>query len=201
MNDDELWKTPITLQGKVVRLEPLSEAHIPALTLAGRDDRIWRFMLYDALTNKDNMTAWVHDILNRKKDGTDLPFAVIHMKSGRAAGATRYLEMRPPHRSLEIGGTWYAPIFQHTGVNTECKYLLLKHAFENMRCIRVQFKTDVRNERSIHAIERLGAVREGVLRNHYILKDGTLRDSVYFSILDRDWPEVKKGLEKKMAIR
>ena len=198
MNAEELWKTPVTLTGKVVRLEPLSEAHIPALALAGRDESIWKYMLYADLTSEESMTAWVRDMLRRQQTGTDLPFAVIHLASGRAAGATRYLEMRPPHRSLEIGGTWYAPEFQRTAVNTECKYLMLKYAFEEMKCIRVQFKADLRNERSVLAIERMGAVREGVLRNHYILQDGTFRDSVYFSILDREWPATKIRLEERL---
>ena len=198
MNAEELWKTPVTLTGKVVRLEPLSEAHIPALALAGRDESIWKYMRYADLTSEESMTAWVRDMLRRQQAGTDLPFAVIHLASGRAAGATRYLEMRPPHRSLEIGGTWYAPEFQRTAVNTECKYLMLKYAFEEMKCIRVQFKADLRNERSVLAIERLGAVREGVLRNHYILQDGTFRDSVYFSILDREWPVTKILLEERL---
>jgi len=198
MNAEELWKTPVTLTGKVVRLEPLSEAHIPALALAGRDESIWKYMRYADLTSEESMTAWVRDMLRRQQAGTDLPFAVIHLASGRAAGATRYLEMRPPHRSLEIGGTWYAPEFQRTAVNTECKYLMLKYAFEEMKCIRVQFKADVRNERSVLAIERIGAVREGVLRNHYILQDGTFRDSVYFSILDREWPVTKILLEERL---
>jgi len=198
MNVEELWKTPVTLTGKVVRLEPLSEAHIPALALAGREESIWKYMLYADLTSEESMTAWVRDMLRRQQAGTDLPFAVIHLASGRAAGATRYLEMRPPHRSLEIGGTWYAPEFQRTALNTECKYLMLKYAFEEMNCIRVQFKVDARNERSVLAIERLGAVREGVLRNHYILQDGTFRDSVYFSILDREWPATKILLEERL---
>jgi RimJ/RimL family protein N-acetyltransferase len=198
MNAEELWRTPVTLAGKVVRLEPLSETHVPALAFAGRDESIWKYMLYADLTSEESMAAWVRDMLGRQQAGTDLPFAVIHLASGRAAGATRYLEMRPQHRSLEIGGTWYAPEFQRTGVNTECKYLLLKYAFEKMNCIRVQFKTDARNERSVRAIERLGAVREGVLRNHYILLDGTFRDSVYFSILNQEWPEVKKRLEARL---
>jgi RimJ/RimL family protein N-acetyltransferase len=199
MNAEELWKTPVTLTGKVVRLEPLSEAHIPALALAGREQSIWKYMLYADLTSEESMAAWVLDMLRSQQAGTDLPFAVIHLASGRAAGATRFLEMRPPHRSLEIGGTWYAPEFQRTRVNTECKYLMLKYAYEEMKCIRVQFKADVRNEQSIRAIERLGAVQEGVLRNHYILQDGTFRDSVYFSILDREWPEVKRRLEQRLA--
>ncbi|HEY5269393.1 MAG TPA: GNAT family protein [Anaerolineales bacterium] len=199
MNAEELWKTPVTLTGKVVRLEPLSEVHIPALALAGREESIWKYMLYADLTSEESMAAWVRDMLRSQQAGTDLPFAVIHLASGCAAGATRYLEMRPPHRSLEIGGTWYAPEFQRTAVNTECKYLMLKYAFEEMKCIRVQFKADLRNEQSIRAIERLGAVREGVLRNHYILQDGAFRDSVYFSILDQEWPEVKRRLEQRLA--
>jgi RimJ/RimL family protein N-acetyltransferase len=198
MNTEELWNKPITLTGKVVRLEPLSEAHIPALALAGRNESIWKYMLYANLTSDDNMAAWVHEMLRHQQAGTDLPFAVIDLATRRAAGATRFLEMRPPQRSLEIGGTWFAPEFQHTAVNTECKYLLLKYAFEEMKCIRVQFKTDLRNERSIRAIERLGAVREGVLRNHYILQDGSFRDSVYFSILEQEWLNTKGFLEMKL---
>ena len=199
MTLEELWKTPVTLTGKVVRLEPLSEAHIPALALAGKDESIWKYMLYAAPTSEESMAAWVRDMLGRQQAGTDLPFAVIHRSSGGAAGATRYLEMRPAHKGLEIGGTWVAPEFQRTRVNTECKYLLLKYAFEEMGCIRVQFKADVRNEQSIRAIERLGARREGILRNHYVLQDGTFRDSVYFSILDREWPGVKTRLEQRLA--
>jgi N-acetyltransferase len=199
MKSENLWITPVTLDGKGVRLEPLSEAHIPALAVAGKDESIWTYMLYANLTSEESMGAWVRDLLDRQKAGTDLPFAVIHLATGRVVGATRYLEMRPPHRSLEIGGTWYAPEFQRTAVNTECKYLLLKYAFEEMNCVRVQFKADSRNEHSIHAIERLGAVWEGVLRSHYILQDGRLRDSVYFSILDREWPRVKLRLEAKLA--
>lgn len=198
MNLEELWNTPVTLTGKVVRLEPLSEDHITALTLAGRDKRIWKYMLYADLTSEESMSAWVRDMLKRQQAGTDLPFAVIHQASGRAAGATRFLEIRAQHRSLEIGGTWFAPEFQRTAVNTECKYLMLNYAFEKMKCIRVQFKADVRNERSVRAIERMGAVREGVLRNHYILQDGTFRDSVYFSILDREWPAMKISLENRL---
>ncbi len=197
MNDQ--WRTPVVLQGRVVRLEPLTQAHVPALASVGKDERIWKWMLYGNLVTEEAMRLWVRDILSRQAAGTDLPFAVIHLPSGRIAGATRYMEMRPEHRGLEIGGTWYGLEFQRTVVNTECKYLLLQYAFETLGCVRVQFKADARNQRSIRAIERLGATREGVLRNHYILKDGTLRDSVYYSILDREWPEVKKRLEKLLS--
>jgi N-acetyltransferase len=194
-----LWRTPVTLTGHLVRLEPLSDVHIPGLTEAGKDENIWKFMLYGDLTQPENMAAWVREILSRQAAGTDLPFTVIHLPSGRVAGATRYMEMRPAHKGLEIGGTWYAPDFQRSGVNTECKYLLLKYAFEMLGCIRVQFKADACNERSIRAIERIGAVREGQLRNHMILPDGRIRDSAYFSILDKEWPDVRKELEVKLA--
>jgi RimJ/RimL family protein N-acetyltransferase len=198
MNREELWKMPITLEGKIVRLEPLSETHIPGLVNAGKDESIWKYMVYGDLSNPDRMTEWVSELLRYQSEGTDLPFTVLLQEKYKIVGATRFLEMHPNHRSLEIGGTWYTPEYQRTVVNAECKYLLLKYAFEEMNCIRVQFKADVRNEHSIHAIERLGAVREGILRNHYILKDGTFRDSVYFSILDREWPDIKKRLEERL---
>jgi len=190
------WSTPVTLTGKFVRLEPLSEAHVPGLTAAGAgDESIWKHMLYGNIQTEEDMLGWVQDILLRP----DLPFAVIHLESGRVAGATRCLNIAPEHRGLEIGGTWYGEEFQRTAVNTECKYLLLQHAFESLSCIRVQFKTDLRNVRSQKAIERLGAKREGVLRNHMILPNGKYRDSVFYSILDVEWPDIKKGLEEKLG--
>ncbi len=189
---------PVVLQGKHVRLEPMTEEHVSGLAEVGAGQTFWDFMLYGNINTADEMHNWVLDILSRAKKGTDLPFVVIHLASGRVAGATRYLNIVPKDRGLEIGGTWYGPEFQRTPVNTECKYLLLQHAFETLDCIRVQLKTDLRNERSQKAIERLGAVREGVLRNHMILPDGRYRDSVFYSILDTEWPEVKKRLEEMM---
>jgi RimJ/RimL family protein N-acetyltransferase len=194
----ELWDTPIILEGKVIHLEPLSKAHIPALAAAGKDESIWKYMVYGNLSTLDSMGKWVDDLLRSQASGTDLPFTVVHKKSGIIIGATRFLEMRPLHRSLEIGGTWYTPEYQGTSVNPECKYLMLKYAFEQMKCIRVQFKADLRNDHSIHAIERVGAIREGVLRNHMVLADGTIRDSVIFSILDREWPDVKIRLQERL---
>lgn len=196
MINQDLWHNQVTLFGKHIRLEPMTEEHIPALAGAGRDESIWRYMVYGDLTTENGMRTWVMDMLSRQTTRTDLCFVVIHQVSNDLVGATRYLEMRPEHRSLEIGGTWYAPEYQRTVVNTECKYLLLKYAFEKLGCIRVQFKADARNERSVRAIERLGAQREGLLRKHYILPDGTIRDSVYFSILDKEWPDVKVRLEE-----
>lgn len=193
------WVQPVTLQGKYVRLEPLSEAHIPGLTEIGAGRDFWNFMLYGDIKSEADMRNWVLDIMERGKKGTDLPFAVIHLESGRAAGATRYLNIMPKDRGLEIGGTWYGLDFRRTAVNTECKYLLLKHAFENLKCIRVQLKTDSLNERSQRAIERIGAKKEGVLRNHMILPDGRYRDSVFYSILDKEWADVEKRLEEMLA--
>lgn len=190
---------PVVLTGRHVRLEPMTEAHVPGLAAVGCEASIWEHMLYGRIENEADMLRWVRDILARRARGTDLPFVVVHLASGRLAGATRYMEIRPEHRGLEIGGTWYGLEFQRTAVNTECKYLLLRHAFEVLGAIRVQFKTDLRNERSQRALERIGAVKEGVLRNHMILPDGRIRDSVYYSILDREWPAVKARLEALLA--
>lgn len=190
---------PVTLTGLHVRLEPLREDHIVGLSEAGSDPALWQFMLYGNLSRPGAMAGWVRGMLARQAQGTDLPFAVIHLQSGKVAGATRYLNVDAPNRGLEIGGTWYAPNFQRTVVNTACKFLLLRHAFETLGCIRVQFKTDLRNERSLRGIERIGATREGVLRNHMILADGTYRHSVFFSIIESEWPRVKAHLEQLLA--
>lgn len=193
------WVQPVTLVGRHVRLEPLTREHVSGLAEIGLGQPFWDYMLYGNIDTVDDMRNWVLDILARGQKGTDLPFVAVHLESGRVAGATRYLNIMPNDRGLEIGGTWYGPEFQRTAVNTECKYLLLSHAFETLACIRVQLKTDLRNERSQRAIERLGAVKEGVLRNHMILPDGRIRHSVFYSILDTEWPDVKKRLEEMLS--
>ncbi len=185
---------PITLTGNLVRLAPLSLDYLPDLTAAGKDESIWQYMRYGAVTDEAAMRRFIHYLLDLQALGADLPFAVIHLATGKAAGMTRYMNIEPANRALEIGGTWYGVDYQRTGVNTECKFLLLRHAFEDLDCVRVQIKTDLRNERSQRAIERLGAVKEGVLRDHMILPDGTLRSSVYYSILAQEWPGVKERL-------
>jgi len=190
---------PVTLTGRIVRLEPMTEAHAPDLAQVGLDERIWNYMLYGEMKTEADIRGWVLEILRRQSLGADLPFAVIHLRSGKAVGATRYMEIRPEHRGLEIGGTWYGVGYQGSGVNVEAKYLLLKHAFEVLGYVRVQLKTDGRNLHSQGAIEKLGAVKEGVLRNHIIRPDGVIRDSVYYSIIDSDWPRVKLGLEERLA--
>lgn len=190
---------PVTLTGRFVRLEPLSEEHVSGLTAIGLDDSIWKYMVYGTMQDEDDIRRWVRDMLARAAQGTDVPFAVIDLASGCAAGATRYMDIQPAHYGLEIGGTWYGSAYQGTYVNTESKYLLLEHAFERLKCIRVQIKTDSRNKRSQRAIERLGAVKEGMLRNHMILPDGHVRHSVYYSILDSEWPGVKARLQEMLA--
>ena len=156
-------------------------------------------MRYGAVESQADLLRWVKHLLALQQRGTDLPFAVISLESGKAIGATRYLNIDREDRNLEIGGTWYGAAYQRTAVNTESKYLLLDHAFEHLECIRVQLKTDLRNLRSQHAIERLGAVREGVLRDHVILEDGYVRSSVYYSILLHEWPTVKAHLEALLS--
>ena len=190
---------PVVLTGNHVRLEPMTEEHVAGLAEIGVGQPFWDFMLYGNISTVDDMRDWVQDILARAEKGTDLPFTAVHLGSGRVAGATRYLNIMRQDRGLEIGGTWYGPEFQRTVVNTECKYLLLSHAFETLGCIRVQLKTDLRNERSQRAIERIGAVKEGVLRNHMLLPDGRIRHSVFYSVIDTEWPGVKKRLEEMLT--
>lgn len=190
---------PVILTGKHVRLEPMTEAHVDELVEIGLDDEIWQFMPYGEMHEKADIRRWVEGVLSHVAAGTDVPFVVVHLGSDRLAGATRYMDIRPSHRGLEIGGTWYGREFRRTAVNTEAKYLLLKHAFEVLDCIRVQLKTDSRNERSQRAIERIGAKREGMLRNHMILPDGIIRHSVYYSILDSEWPAARSHLEELLG--
>lgn len=190
---------PVTLTGEHVRLEPMTLEHVEALAEIGVGHDFWDFMVYGKMENVEDMRGWVADILVRAAKGTDLPFVAVHLASGRVAGATRYLNIMPNDRGLEVGGTWYGLDFQRTVVNTECKYLLFKHAFETLGAIRLQLKTDSRNERSQRAIERIGAVKEGVLRNHMILPDGIIRHSVFYSILDTEWEGVKKRLEERLG--
>lgn len=190
---------PVTLTGHTVRLEPLSTDHVPDLARVGLEESIWRYMRYGAILTQESLAEWVQEMLRLQEKGRDLPFAVVDLENNRAIGCTRYLNIQVTNRSLEIGGTWYGLDYQGTAVNPECKYLLLKHAFETLGCIRVQLKTDMRNLRSQRAIEKLGAVKEGILRNHMIMLDGYVRDSVFYSILDREWYQVKAKLERRLG--
>ncbi len=190
---------PVTLAGRFVRLEPLSLDHAPALWPAGNEPEIWTYMPYATIDSPDKMRAWVEEMLRRQAKGNDLPFAIVDIASGQAGGATRYMTIERTHRSLEIGGTWLGKAFRGTAANTESKYLLLRHAFEVLSCVRVQFRTDLRNERSQRALERLGAVREAVLRKYTIMPDGYQRSSVFYSVIDDEWPAVKARLEEMLA--
>lgn len=189
---------PVTLEGRLVRLEPLGLQHVTGLFEVGQDPDIWLYMPYQPFRTIADMKNWVEIALRAQKAGTELPFAIIERATGRVVGSTRYLNIALHDRGLEIGSTWLGQAVRRTGVNTECKYLLLHHAFEALGAIRVQLKTDSRNLRSQRAIERLGAVKEGILRNHMIMLDGYYRHSVYYSIIDSEWPAVKAGLEEKM---
>jgi RimJ/RimL family protein N-acetyltransferase len=169
--------------------------HAEDLFAAGSDEAIWTYMPRPVLKSVEDTQAWIQEALAVAASGTQIPFAIILRAGGKGIGSTRYLDIRREHRGLEIGWTWVGTAYQRTPVNTECKSLLLAHAFEELGAVRVQLKTDLRNERSQRAIERLGAVREGVLRKHMVLWDGFIRDTVYYSILDSEWPEVRRRLE------
>jgi RimJ/RimL family protein N-acetyltransferase len=186
---------PITLQGQYARLEPLALNHAEGLFAIGHDEKIWCYLLRPKLESVADAHSFVDDALKVAAGGTQIPFAVIDQKSNRVAGSTRYLDIRRSDRAIEIGSTWLGSEFQRTAINTECKYLLLRHAFEELGALRVTLKTDGRNEQSQKAIERLGAVREGVLRKHMVMWDGYVRDTVYYSILDSEWTQVKGRLQ------
>lgn len=182
-----------------MRLEPLSMDYVEDLYEAAQDPAIWLYMPINPGRSRADMVAWIRAALRGQEEGSDLPFVIIERATNRVVGSTRYMNISAKDRGLEIGWTWLAKEARRTGINTECKYLLLRHAFETLRTVRVQFKTDSRNEISQRAITRLGAVKEGVLRNHMVLPDGYCRDSVYYSILDSEWPAVKNGLEARMV--
>jgi RimJ/RimL family protein N-acetyltransferase len=190
---------PITLTGAHARLEPLAQKHADDLFAAAQPDEIWEWLVAVQPKTREEMRAWLQraeqDIESRKQ----IWFAIIRRADNRAVGVTSYMDIRPRDRGLEIGGTWLTPEVWRTALNTECKYLLLRHAFENLGCLRVQLKTDARNLRSQRAIERLGAIKEGVLRKHVILHTGYQRDTVMYSILDSEWAGVRARLEEKLS--
>ena len=190
---------PLTLQGHLIRLEPLTEWHMPDLLYAARDENLWRYMFYGNLAEPRYLEAFITNAIRLREAGTDLPFAVIQQGTNKAIGCTRFRDICQKHSKLEIGGTWYDTDYHRTGVNLECKYLLLHHAFETASMVRVQFKTDIRNTRSQQSLEKLGATREGVLRRSAIMPDGVIRDTVIYSILDTEWGQVKAQLETRLA--
>ncbi len=190
---------PVTLEGRLVRLEPLAREHAPDLLVAAGDEAIWRYMPRSPPRELGDVESMIDEALVEARAGRQVPFAVIALTLSRAVGSTRYLDIRRENRGLEIGWTWLGASVQRTAVNTECKYLLLRHAFEVLGAIRVQLRTDLRNLRSQRAIERIGATREGVFRHERIMWDGYLRDSVFYSIIDGEWPAVKARLEARLG--
>jgi RimJ/RimL family protein N-acetyltransferase len=190
---------PVTLQGDHVRLEPLGRQHAEDLLRAGEDEAIWRYMPRPAIKDLAGVRAWIEEAHQEMAAGRQIAFAIVDRTRAKAVGSTRYLDIRRCDRGIEIGWTWLARQHQRTAVNTECKLLLLQHAFETLAAFRVQLKTDARNVRSQRSIERLGAVHEGTWRRHMVLWDGFVRDSVFYSILDWEWPRVKERMQRLLG--
>jgi len=191
--------TPVTLHGHHIRLEPLALAHLDGLCAVGFDDSIWRWNPRPPVRTRADMRGYIESALAQQAAGSALPFATVEQASGRPVGSSRFHGPDHEHRRVEIGYTWIAPAWQRSAVNTEAKYLMLRHAFETWGCIRVELKTDSLNEKSRNAIARLGAKEEGIFRNHMVTHSGRFRHSVYFSIIDSEWPAVKANLEAKLA--
>ncbi|HEU5249782.1 MAG TPA: GNAT family protein [Thermoanaerobaculia bacterium] len=190
---------PVVLEGQHVRLEPLSLDHLDDLARVAFDEEIWRWTSERALS-ADELRAYVERAMAAARTGGALPFATVSRAEGRAIGSTRFANFDASGRRVEIGWTWLGREWQRTAVNTEAKYLMLAHAFEKLGCVRVELRTDVKNERSRAAIRRIGGVEEGVLRKHAITSTGRVRDDVYYSILDDEWPAVRARLEERLAL-
>ena len=188
---------PVTLRGTRVQLVPLTRGHLDALCDAGLDPRLWE-LATDPVRTREEMAAYCDESLRGQEEGTVLPFVTQETGEGRIVGSTRLANYVEAHRRVEIGWTWIAPAWQRTGVNTEAKYLMLRHAFEVIGCNRVEFKTDALNARSRTAIARLGAHEEGTLRRHMVTASGRLRDSVYFSIIREEWEGIRTRFEREL---
>ena len=182
---------PVVLTGETLQLEPLRQEHAQGLYNRGRSADDWRYMPRACFIDMADTRQWIDEAIDAPGQ---LPFAIVERAKNKVIGSTRYLNIRPEHRSLEIGWTWLGQQWQRTTANTEAKLLLLSHAFDRLGCVRVECKTDARNARSQRALERIGATREGVLRKHMIVQGNFARDSVYFSVIDSDWPEVRERL-------
>jgi N-acetyltransferase len=195
---DHPTPAPVTLEGTQVRLEPLALRHLDALMRAGEDDAVWTWLPFRPRT-RAQYQAWVDAALASQANGEQLPFATIDRASGEVVGSTRLFLISRRDRRVEIGGTWLAPAAQRTPINTESKLLLLAHCFDSLGCVRVELKTDARNENSQRAILRIGARYEGVMRKHMLTRGGVHRDSVSYGIVDDDWPGVRRRLEQMLA--
>lgn len=185
---------PVTLDGDRVRMEPMTGEHLDALVLAGGFDELWSLTAVTA-AKRDDMKAYMDSALVDAASGTALPFVTIDKDSGRVIGSSRFGNIDGPNRKVEIGWTWITPAFQKTHVNSEAKLLMMTHAFEVWNCVRVELKTDVLNMKSRTAMLRIGATEEGILRKNQLAQGGRYRDSIYFSVLDTEWPAVKERLQ------
>ena len=191
------WTTPV-LEGELVRLEPMRAAHEEGLWAASRDERAWEWLSVEQPRTRDELRAYVATALANADAGLELPLVTIRCEDDRVVGSTRYLALRPEHRSLEIGWTWLTPEVWATGINVEAKLLMLGHAFETLGCLRVELKTDARNERSRGAMAALPAQFEGIHRKHMLVRGGRRRDSAWYSVLDDEWPVVRANLLRRL---
>lgn len=191
------WARPVTLTGRRVRLEPLHLRHLGDLAAVGLDPAIWTWTIARPM-DREGLAAWLESALATVATGTEVPFATIDLASGRAIGSTRFLNIVPEHRRLEIGWTWVGTGFQRSGANRAAKLLQLAHAFDDLGANRVEFKTDSRNEASRAALLGIGATFEGIFRNHMIMPAGPLRHSAYYSVIVEDWPAVRTRLEARL---
>jgi RimJ/RimL family protein N-acetyltransferase len=192
----EAWTAP-TLEGRMVRLEPLRTEHEEGLWNASRDPQTWRWLSVSQPQTRAELTVFLQQALGAAAGGTEIP--LVTMRHGKVVGSTRFLALRPEHRSVEIGWTWLHPSAWGTGANVEAKLLQLRHAFETWGCRRVELKTDALNERSRGALEALGATFEGIHRKHMLVRGGENRDSAWYSVTDDDWPSVRPHLEARLA--
>jgi RimJ/RimL family protein N-acetyltransferase len=197
MPQSEMKIGPVVLEGSHVRLEPLTWAHQAGLCEVGLEEELWRWIPVPVRTCAE-MAGYIETALKEQANGVSLPFVQIEKATGRAIGSTRYGNIERAHHRVEIGWTWIGQAWRRTAVNTEAKYLLLRHAFETLGCLRVELKTDSLNQRSRNAILRIGAKEEGIFRNHMITASGRVRHTVYFSVIDSEWPQVKARLEEKL---
>jgi RimJ/RimL family protein N-acetyltransferase len=197
MSQQEMKVAPVVLEGVHVGLEPLTMAHHEGLCDVGLEEELWRWIPIQVRTAEE-MAAYIRTALKEQSNGTSVPFAQIEKATGRVIGSTRYMNIERAHHRVEIGSTWIAPKWQRSAVNTESKYLLMRHAFETLGCMRLELKTDSLNAKSRAAILRIGAKEEGIFRNHMITSGGRIRHTVYFSVIDSEWPGVKSRLEAQL---
>ena len=191
------WLNEINIEGDLVVLKPLNLDYITELTEAVKDGELWD-LWYTSAPKLEEVTEYIQKAQKEFELEKSLPFVIIRKEDNKVVGTTRFMNADSKNKRLEIGTTWYSKSVQRTGINTECKYLLLKHAFENLECIAVEFRTHFHNNQSRNAITRLGAKQDGILRNHSIDKTGNLRDTVVFSIINNEWKTVKQSLKFKM---